>query len=1153
MEFTGERFIPDLTTDSEMAIEHLQRYHSIKDIVKDKVVLDAACGEGYGASILVQSAKTVYAIDISEEAIAHANVKYKNKKLNFINGSIEHLLLEEDSVDVVVSFETIEHVDEKIQIAFLKEIKRVLKKDGILIMSTPNKYVYSDLANYKNQYHINEFYKEEFHDLLNQYFQYIHFYSQSFQVASFIKSDEKKNKRNINVIEVQEHRPIQGKYIIAICSDTAFASDITTESIVLDYQNTYQKLVDRTVDLQNEVHIKNLHIQKQNDFIDERDSLIQTQNNRIEDLSVWAQTLDTDIKNKEKLIADCQNTNQELVNRIIQLQQEVDVKNLHIQKQNDFIHERDCLIQIQNDRIEELLEWGQRLDTNIKNKESLIVESTNKIKKLYEQNESKDQMIQKQNKHIEQLLEKEKLLNQIYQSKGWKALIKYYHIRDGIFPQNSKRKLFVHLFVKIIKNPKRIFHYFKPLNIQKFIKHMKHEDANELEERVNKYMGQYEPIKAQAFQVFEQQHTYEKVIFNETKTPLVSIIIPVYNQWEYTYSCLQSIFENTQGISYEIIIADDQSNDETVNVNRYVENIKVIRNEKNLGFLLNCNNAARETKGKYIVFLNNDTNVQKDWLKYLVDLIESDETIGMVGSKLVYEDGRLQEAGGIIWKDATGWNYGRLDDPEKPEYNYVKEVDYISAASIMIRTDLWEKIGGFDERYTPAYFEDSDLAFEVRKHGYKVVYQPKSVVIHFEGISHGTDTYVGVKKYQIDNRDKFYNKWKEELISKHFNNEENIFWARDRSGNKKTILVIDHYVPHYDQDAGSRTSFQYLKLFLNMGLNVKFMADNFYPHEPYTSALQALGIEVLYGLWYSTSYKKWIKENADKIDYVYLNRPHISIKYIDFIKENTKAKIIYYGHDLHYLREQREYEITKDAKLLESSERWRRTEFQLVNKSDVIYYPSQIEIDEIKTYYPNVNAKAVPAYIFENKELKKTIPFEKRKDLLFVGGFTHKPNVDAVIWFVTEVFPTVLEVIPDIKFYIVGSNTPDEIKSLQNDNIRVTGFISDDTLRQYYEECKIAVVPLRYGAGVKGKIVEAMYYGIPVITTSIGAEGLYSAEKCLVICDEKKEFAQQIISLYHDSYKIKSTDLIKNSQLYVTCNFSEKKVYETIKFDIKEI
>jgi GT2 family glycosyltransferase len=238
-----------------------------------------------------------------------------------------------------------------------------------------------------------------------------------------------------------------------------------------------------------------------------------------------------------------------------------------------------------------------------------------------------------------------------------------------------------------------------------------------------------------------------------------------------------------------------------------VKNIKVVRNEKNLGFLLNCNNAVKFAKGKYIHLLNNDTQVQERWLISLIELIESNDNIGMVGSKLVYPDGRQQEAGGIIWNDASGWNFGRLDDPTKPEYNYVKEVDYISGASIMLSKKLWDKIGGFDERYVPAYFEDSDLAFEVRKHGYNVMFQPKSVVVHFEGISHGTDTGTGIKAYQVKNREKFIEKWKNELEKNHFPNAENVFLARDRSRNKKHILIIDHYVPHFDQDAGSRTVF----------------------------------------------------------------------------------------------------------------------------------------------------------------------------------------------------------------------------------------------------------------------------------------------------------------------------------------------------------
>jgi GT2 family glycosyltransferase len=120
-----------------------------------------------------------------------------------------------------------------------------------------------------------------------------------------------------------------------------------------------------------------------------------------------------------------------------------------------------------------------------------------------------------------------------------------------------------------------------------------------------------------------------------------------------------------------------------------------VRNEKNLGFLKNCNHAASHARGKYIHFLNNDTEVKQGWLSSLVRLMESDGSIGLSGSKLVYPNGKLQEAGGIIWNDASGWNFGNRQNPEMPEFNYVKEVDYISGASMLVRKSLWEELGGF--------------------------------------------------------------------------------------------------------------------------------------------------------------------------------------------------------------------------------------------------------------------------------------------------------------------------------------------------------------------------------------------------------------------------------------------------------------------------
>ena len=640
-----------------------------------------------------------------------------------------------------------------------------------------------------------------------------------------------------------------------------------------------------------------------------------------------------------------------------------------------------------------------------------------------------------------------------------------------------------------------------------------------------------------------------KINFPYAENPKVSIIIPVYNQVHYTYACLVSILENTGEFDYEIIIADDVSTDATKEIDKFVTGLVIARNESNQGFLKNCNNAAKKARGEYIFFLNNDTTVQKDWLPPLIRLLESDKSIGMVGSKLIYPDGRLQEAGGIIWSDGSGWNYGRCDDPNKPEYNYVRDVDYISGAAIMLSRKLWEDIGGFDERYAPAYCEDSDLAFEVRKCGLRVVYQPLSVVTHFEGVSNGTDVNgTGLKRYQVENNKKLQEKWSEEFKNQYDNvGVPNAFRARERSRGKKVILFVDHYVPTFDKDAGSKTTFQYIKMFIERGYVVKFLPDNFAKSEPYTSILEQMGVEVLYGNEMRTNIFEWIENNQANIDIAYLNRPHIATKYIDFIKEKTDIKVIYYGHDLHFLRERREYELTGDVERKNASAYWKSMELDLMRKASISYYPSNVEVDYIHTFDKKINAKAITAYVFEkfgNIDYNPDI----REGVLFVGGFSHPPNADALKYFLDNMWD---EIYAQIKapFYIVGSNATDEIKSFHNEakGIIFKGFVSEEELKELYEKVRLVVVPLRYGAGVKGKVIEALYYNDPVITTSVGAEGIDNSYNQILVADEPGDFVEKCVNLYNDKEALKA--MSKAADDYVRNKHSIEAVWEIIRED----
>ena len=640
-----------------------------------------------------------------------------------------------------------------------------------------------------------------------------------------------------------------------------------------------------------------------------------------------------------------------------------------------------------------------------------------------------------------------------------------------------------------------------------------------------------------------------KINFPYVENPKVSIIIPVYNQIHYTYACLVSILENTESFDYEIIIADDVSTDATKEIDKFVSGLVIARNESNQGFLKNCNNAAKKARGEYIFFLNNDTTVQKDWLPPLIKLLESDESIGMVGSKLIYPDGRLQEAGGIIWSDGSGWNYGRCDDPNKPEYNYVRDVDYISGAAIMLSRKLWEEIGGFDERYAPAYCEDSDLAFEVRKRGLRVVYQPLSVVTHFEGVSNGTDVNgTGLKRYQVENNKKLQEKWSEEFKNQYDNvGVPNAFRARERSRGKKVILFVDHYVPTFDKDAGSKTTFQYIKMFIERGYVVKFLPDNFAKSEPYTSILEQMGVEVLYGNEMRTNIFEWIENNQANIDIAYLNRPHIATKYIDFIKEKTDIKVIYYGHDLHFLRERREYELTGDVERKNASAYWKSMELDLMRKASISYYPSNVEVDYIHTFDKKINAKAITAYVFEKFSNIDYNP-DIREGVLFVGGFSHPPNADALKYFLDNMWD---EIYAQIKapFYIVGSNATDEIKSLHNEakGIIFKGFVSEEELKELYEKVRLVVVPLRYGAGVKGKVIEALYYNDPVITTSVGAEGIDNSYNQMLVADEPGDFVEKCVNLYNNKEALKA--MSKAADDYVRNKHSIEAVWEIIRED----
>ena len=610
----------------------------------------------------------------------------------------------------------------------------------------------------------------------------------------------------------------------------------------------------------------------------------------------------------------------------------------------------------------------------------------------------------------------------------------------------------------------------------------------------------------------EPSTVFESFALPTSEQPRVSIVIPVYNKIHYTVACLRSLVEHAASVPFEVIVVDDGSVDDTERCLSEIDGLSVVRNRRNLGFVGSCNAGASAAKGEFVLFLNNDTVVTAGWLEALVDTFAQVPEAGLVGAKLVYPDGRLQEAGGIIFNDGSGWNYGRFDDPRDARYSFLREVDYCSGAAILIRRDLLDQLGQFDERYAPAYYEDTDLAFAVRDAGYKVVYQPASTVIHFEGITAGTDIGSGVKQYQVVNREKFLAKWANALRQQPRPHPQTPIGIAATHRAQRRALIIDATTPAPDQDSGSVRMVNFMRVLMDLGTQVSFMAENRAFVERDTTALQQLGVEVLYHPYISDPVALF-RERGHEFDVILLSRHYIASNYVALVREYApQARLLFDTVDLHYLREQREADLSDHDELRRTALATRARELQVMRDSDITLVVSPVEQELLSVDAPDVRVEIL-SNVHEVFGCRK--PFHERHDLVFVGGFQHPPNIDAVDWFVKAVFPLVRPALPGVRFHVIGSKIVDQVLALAAADVIVHGYVED--IAPFMDDCRISVAPLRYGAGVKGKVNMAMSYGLPVAATAIAVEGMHVCiGEDVLVADDAAGLANEIIRLYGD-------------------------------------
>jgi GT2 family glycosyltransferase/glycosyltransferase involved in cell wall biosynthesis len=604
----------------------------------------------------------------------------------------------------------------------------------------------------------------------------------------------------------------------------------------------------------------------------------------------------------------------------------------------------------------------------------------------------------------------------------------------------------------------------------------------------------------------------------------LSVVLPIYGQEAVTLRCLASLLQEqlrppAPSVELEILCVDDASPSGSLdqladliaecNDNR----LQLVRQPDNLGYLRTCNHGASLATGELLCFLNNDTVVTPGWLSELIKTLEGFPDAGLVGPMLIYPDGRLQEAGGIVWRDGSAWNYGRDGDADDPAYGFCRDVDYISGACLVMRTELFRRIGGFDNRYAPAYYEDTDLAMAVKDLGYRVLMQPLAKVIHYEGISSGRDNDTGPKRFQERNARLFRSKWQRQLQS-HAENGTAVWHERNR-GRVGRILVMEASLPTPDRDAGSLYIYNLLNDLLALGWDVSYLpADNLLWQPDYAIPLQRLGVEVLVHPWVA-SVPQLLEQRGDHYEAILVARPEIADRWLEAIKTHAPlARLLYYTHDLHYLRMERQRAIQPEAVSAAAIERMRRCEQRILDVVDgVLYLSSDEQRQAMESLRPRAAGFVLPPRVRCEAQPQ---PFHERQGVVFLGGFGHPPNTDAVLWYYHEVLPLLrqrvdTDAVPHL--HVVGANPPPEIQALAGDGVTVHGYVAN--LAPLLGHLRVGVAPLRFGAGVKGKMLTTMAAGLPLVATSVAAEGLGLRDGLTVrLADDPKTFADAVIALH---------------------------------------
>ena len=605
--------------------------------------------------------------------------------------------------------------------------------------------------------------------------------------------------------------------------------------------------------------------------------------------------------------------------------------------------------------------------------------------------------------------------------------------------------------------------------------------------------------------------------------PECSIVIAAYKNGEMLKDCLESIDAclGPPGESHEVVVVINGAQFEFGSaLIPALKGVRLIESAVNLGFSGGYNLGCAQARGKYLVLLNDDTMVEPDWLSALVAAVEREPGIGAVGSCNLTTDGEIDEAGSVVFNDGSTMAAGRGMEAGSTEWDFVRDVDYCSASSLLVTRDAWNAVGGLDDRYHPAYHEDVDLCLRIRAAGFRIVYEPRSRVKH--RISQSTE--VGFRDLLMRrNRGiasrRFVNKLRQ--LSEPPRVPDDIARTVERAAQRargvhRQILLVDDLLPSTGIGAGFSRPIQMLQDLRAAGDAVSIAALG--TNAKTSDLLRDLGVRVIEG-----SLAEYLERPEISIDVAVISRPNNVPLALDLIRRTQPTATVIMDHEaLYHRRLTRQAAMADDAEkrdeLTREAAKMRAQEDAAAAAVDFNVCISQEEADYIRSV-----PDAAPVMMLEPRA-PATVPtpasLEGRRDMLFVAGWmagAGSPNVDAIVWFVDNVMPRIRATVPWARVRVTGSSPPRRVRTLASDAVQICGYVDDLSIA--YGAARAVIAPIRVGAGVKIKTVEALEYGVPTVATVVGAEGieLGGHTDALVVTDDADEYADALVALLTDS------------------------------------